>query len=130
MSRDTTHFRTEEEDEAGRFSCLPIETDSNVVNVAAGEDFFMFINENKVFVGKISCCKSQNNFVLFIHHCLCRAAHRIFLRIKRICASKEFAHQCNGYHSRLPRCRPGRAGVRFPAVAGRPVQLRLEMHTP
>ena len=63
MSRDTTHFQTEEEDEAGRFSCLPIETDSNVVNVAAGEDFFMFINENKVFVGKISCCKFQNNFV-------------------------------------------------------------------
>ena len=41
-------FHAEEEDEAGKFSCLPIETDSNVIDIAAGEDFFMFINENKV----------------------------------------------------------------------------------
>ncbi|XP_063675413.1 serine/threonine-protein kinase Nek8-like isoform X2 [Bolinopsis microptera] len=38
---------TEEEDEAGRFSCLPIETDGDVIDVAAGEDFFMLIDQNK-----------------------------------------------------------------------------------
>jgi hypothetical protein len=62
----------EEEEEAGRFSCLPIETDGKVIDIAAGEDFFMLINENKVcdFGAKLrlEAVKSHSIFVPPIYH--------------------------------------------------------------
>ena len=38
----------EEDGKPGQFNCIPVETDSDVHDVAAGEDFLTFINKNKV----------------------------------------------------------------------------------
>lgn len=40
--------QTDDETQLGQFNCTPVETDCEVQGVAAGEDFFMFINSNKV----------------------------------------------------------------------------------